>query len=60
MKGGFILNKVFTIEDGQTTTPAQLEEVRAAAKSAKIDGYIESLPDGYDTLLSDDGVNISK
>ena len=36
------------------------EEVRAAAKAAKIDRYIESLPDGYDTVLSDDGVNISK
>lgn len=36
------------------------EEVRAAAKAAKIDTYIESLPDGYDTILSDDGVNISK
>ncbi|MBQ6897752.1 MAG: ABC transporter ATP-binding protein [Clostridia bacterium] len=36
------------------------EEVYAAAKSAKIDSYIRSLPDGYDTVLSDDGVNISK
>ncbi len=36
------------------------EEVYAAAKSAKIDSYIQSLPDGYDTVLSDDGVNISK
>ena len=36
------------------------EEVRAAAKAARIDSYIESLPDGYDTILSDDGVNISK
>ena len=36
------------------------EEVYAAAKSAKIDSYIKSLPDGYDTILSDDGVNISK
>ena len=36
------------------------EEVYAAAKSAKIDKYIESLPDGYNTILSDDGVNISK
>ncbi len=35
-------------------------EVYAAAKSAKIDKYIESLPDGYDTVLSDDGINISK
>ena len=36
------------------------EEVRAAAKAARIDSYIEHLPDGYDTVLSDDGVNISK
>ena len=36
------------------------EEVYSAAKSAKIDSYIRSLPDGYDTVLSDDGVNISK
>ena len=36
------------------------EEVYAAAKSAKIESYIESLPDGYNTVLSDDGVNISK
>ncbi|MBQ4160699.1 MAG: ABC transporter ATP-binding protein [Clostridia bacterium] len=39
---------------------ATLEEVKAAAKAARIDSYIESLPNGYDTLLSDDGVNISK
>lgn len=36
------------------------EEVYAAAKAAKIDSYIESLPDGYNTTLSDDGINISK
>ncbi len=36
------------------------EEVYAAAKAAKIDSYINSLPDGYNTILSDDGVNISK
>lgn len=36
------------------------EEVYAAAKSAKIATYIEGLPDGYNTVLSDDGVNISK
>ena len=39
---------------------ATMEEVMRAAKAAKIDSYIEHLPDGYDTLLSDDGVNISK
>ncbi len=36
------------------------EEIYAAAKSARINSYIESLPDGYQTILSDDGVNISK
>ncbi len=39
---------------------ATLEEVKAAAKAARIDGYIESLPNGYDTVITDDGVNISK
>ncbi len=39
---------------------ATLEEVINAAKAAKIHSFIESLPNGYDTLLSDDGVNISK
>ena len=36
------------------------EEVYEAAKFARIDTFINSLPDGYDTILSDDGVNISK
>ena len=39
---------------------ATREEVINAAKMARIHSYIESLPNGYDTILSDDGVNISK
>ena len=39
---------------------ATMDEVKAAARAARIDTYIESLPDGYNTVLSDDGVNISK
>lgn len=39
---------------------ATMEEVVAAAKAAKIHSYIRRLPDGYNTILSDDGVNISK
>ena len=35
------------------------EEMIAAAKAAHIHSYVMSLPDGYDTLLSDDGINIS-
>ena len=39
---------------------ATREEVEAAAKAAKIHHYIMSLPDGYDTVITDDGANISK
>ena len=37
-----------------------MEEVVEAAKAARIHDYIESLPAGYHTLLSDNGINISK
>lgn len=36
------------------------EQVREAARSARIDGFIESLPEGYDTVLRDGGAGISK
>ncbi|MDE7274794.1 MAG: ABC transporter ATP-binding protein/permease [Lachnospiraceae bacterium] len=39
---------------------ATLEEVIAAAKAAKIHSYIRRLPQGYDTVLTDEGTNISK
>lgn len=39
---------------------ATMEEVVAAAKAAKIHSFIEHLPEGYNTVMSDDGVNISK
>ena len=39
---------------------ATREEVIKVAKMARIHRHIESLPEGYDTVLSDDGVNISK
>ncbi len=39
---------------------ATLDEVKEAAKAARIHSFIEHLPDGYDTVLSDGGVNISK
>ena len=39
---------------------ATMEEVIEAAKAAKIHNYIMNLPDEYNTILSDDGVNISK
>ncbi|MBQ7780024.1 MAG: ABC transporter ATP-binding protein [Clostridia bacterium] len=36
------------------------DDVIRAAKTAGIHDYVMSLKDGYDTVLSDDGVNISK
>lgn len=36
------------------------QEIVAAAKAAHIHDYIDSLPQGYDTVLSEGGVNISK
>ena len=53
-RGTIYENIVYGREDA---TP---EEVYEAARKARIASYIEGLPDGYDTVLSDDGVNISK
>ncbi|MBQ8797663.1 MAG: ABC transporter ATP-binding protein [Oscillospiraceae bacterium] len=39
---------------------ATREDVIAAAKAAHIHGYISRLPQGYDTVLSDNGTSISK
>ena len=36
------------------------EEVRAAAKLANADGFISRLPDGYNTMLTQDGANLSQ
>lgn len=39
---------------------APLEKVKEAAKAARIDSFIESLPNDYNTVLSEGGSNISK
>ena len=39
---------------------AAMEEVVAAARAAHIHGYIMRLPQGYHTVISEDGGNISK
>ena len=36
------------------------EEIVAAAKAAHADSFIRRLPDGYDTVISEDGGNISQ
>lgn len=38
---------------------ATLEEIRSAAKVAEIDDFISELPDGYDTIVGDQGERFS-
>lgn len=53
--GGTIEENIAYGSDGVTR-----DDVICAAKSVHIHDYIMSLPQGYDTILSDDGVNVSK
>ncbi|GHU92201.1 ABC transporter [Spirochaetia bacterium] len=46
-------------EETASTRKAAMEDVIAAAKAAQAHGFIMQLPQGYDTILSEDGVNIS-
>jgi ATP-binding cassette subfamily B protein len=39
---------------------ASEEQIRAAAKAARVDHFVRALPDGYDTLLDDDATNVSQ
>ncbi|GAA0772951.1 ABC transporter ATP-binding protein [Clostridium subterminale] len=39
---------------------ATMEDVVEVAKAAKIHSYIKRLPKGYDTVITDDGANVSK
>ena len=39
---------------------ASLEEIVAAAKAAHADNFIRRLPEGYDTVIAEDGGNISQ
>ncbi|WP_113691521.1 ABC transporter ATP-binding protein [Amycolatopsis albispora] len=35
------------------------EQIEAAAKATFVDRFVRSLPDGYDTVIDDDGTNVS-
>lgn len=52
---GTIFDNIAYAKDGAT-----MEEVVAAAKAAHIHNYIMRLPEGYNTILSDNGTSISK
>ncbi len=39
---------------------ASIEEIKEAAEKSYISGFIERLPDGYDTVISEEGTNLSQ
>jgi len=53
--GGSIYDNIAYGKEGAT-----MEEVVGAAKAARIHSYIRQLPQGYHTILTADGMNISK
>ncbi len=53
--GGTIAENIAYGKEGATR-----EEIEKTAKAAMIDDFIESLPDGYDTPVNEDGINLSK
>ena len=53
--GGTIAENIAYGKDDATR-----EQIEHAAKQAHIDGFINTLPDGYDTVITDNGVSISK
>ncbi|MBQ9115791.1 MAG: ABC transporter ATP-binding protein [Clostridia bacterium] len=53
--GGTVYENIAYGKEGVTR-----EQVENVAKAAKIHNFITCLPDGYDTVLTDNGTNISK
>jgi ATP-binding cassette subfamily B protein len=44
---------------GYGRSDAGLDEIKAAARMAAIDGFIDALPDGYDTMVGERGLKLS-
>jgi ABC-type transport system involved in Fe-S cluster assembly fused permease/ATPase subunit len=44
---------------GYGCSDAGLDEIKAAARMAAIDGFIDALPDGYDTMVGERGLKLS-
>jgi ABC-type multidrug transport system fused ATPase/permease subunit len=64
-KIGLVLQDVFiftgTLRDNIAfgKPDASMEEIKSAAKLARIHDFIESLPEGYDTLVGERGITLS-
>ena len=48
-----------TIENDGKLSDVPLEDIKMAAKLARADSFIERLPEGYDTMLTEGAANIS-
>ena len=55
----FIFSTTFRENIAFGVEGAKLEDIKAAARRAKIADYIESLPNGYDTRVGERGVTVS-
>ena len=53
--GGTVSENIAYGRDGATA-----DEIETAARAAHIDGFIRSLPEGYGTVMTDNGISISK
>jgi ATP-binding cassette subfamily B protein len=56
---GFLFSATVRENIAYAHPEATLDEVRAAARRAQIDSFIESLPDGYETLVGERGLTLS-
>jgi ATP-binding cassette, subfamily B, multidrug efflux pump len=52
--GGTIRDNIAYGRPGATET-----EIRAAAEATYVDRFVHSLPDGYDTVIDEEGSNVS-
>ena len=55
----FLFNGTIAENIGYARPDAGMEEIRAAAKAANIDGDIMAMPDGYDTQVGERGLRLS-
>jgi subfamily B ATP-binding cassette protein MsbA len=54
-----LFNDTIAANIGYGSPDADIAEIRRAAKLAAADGFIEAMPDGYDTVLGERGLTLS-
>ena len=59
MEDSFLFSESVASNIAYGRPDATREQVRAAARAAEADGFIEELPDGYDTVVGEQGLTLS-